>query len=149
MATTAIATMQAVWDCRWSRLGQRLTGVPEALQPESTWVCVREGERRNVCEEECLTCPYWEMEPAESTGGVALQIPIAVASVRAAAEAARPVPAPFPWAVRFVLAAIVITFVATGVVILDSPLAIPFTVALWLSAAAAAGVAVFGRLTEH
>jgi len=63
---TRIATLQAIWDCRWSRLGGRLHGVhgvEEHQQPETLWVCVREpGRRRCVTEEECENCGFWEME---------------------------------------------------------------------------------------
>ena len=62
MATTAIATLQTIWDCKWSRPGYRLFGVEDQLQPEKVWVCVR-AERRGVTEEECATCPYWEAVP--------------------------------------------------------------------------------------
>ena len=40
------ATLQTIWDCRWSRPGYRLMGVKDHLQPEELWVCVRTGERR-------------------------------------------------------------------------------------------------------
>ena len=62
MAKTAIATLQTIWDCRWSRPGFRLSGVTEALQPESMWVCVRTPPRRSVCEAECASCPHWERD---------------------------------------------------------------------------------------
>jgi hypothetical protein len=39
-------------------------GVPDHLQPETLWVCVR-GERRGVSEEDCEKCPYWEAAPAK------------------------------------------------------------------------------------
>ena len=61
MSVTATATLQTIWDCKWSRPGYRLTGVAEAHQPESVWVCVRTGWRRPVTNEECETCPNWEM----------------------------------------------------------------------------------------
>ena len=60
MARTAIAVLQPVWDCRWSQPGHRLSGVVDALQPESVWVCVRDGNRRNVSEDECQACPSWQ-----------------------------------------------------------------------------------------
>ena len=63
MATTAIATLQTTWDCKWSRPGDRLFGIEDQLQPEQLWVCVR-TERRSVTDDECATCPYWEADPA-------------------------------------------------------------------------------------
>jgi hypothetical protein len=62
MATTAVATLQTAWDCRWSRPGYRVPGVPEQLQRETAWVCIRTGERRSVNEAECENCAYWEMD---------------------------------------------------------------------------------------
>ena len=59
-------TLRTIWDCRWSRPGYRVTGVPDHLQPESLWVCVRRGERCNVTEEECEHCPHWEELPVRS-----------------------------------------------------------------------------------
>lgn len=75
MARTAIATLQPVWDCRWSRPGHRLSRVSDALQPESVWVCVRDGNRRNVSEDECETCPHWELNDSDAalaTGGASI-----------------------------------------------------------------------------
>jgi hypothetical protein len=62
MARTAVATLQTVWDCRFSRPGFRLFGVGERLQPETLWVCTRNGRRRSVTEEECERCPHWQMD---------------------------------------------------------------------------------------
>ena len=59
MATTAVATLQTAWDCRWSRLGYRVPGVPEQFQPETRWVCTRTGERRCIDTLECEQCPHW------------------------------------------------------------------------------------------
>jgi len=64
MARTQAATMQTIWDCRWSRPGYRLFGVGEHLQPEKLWVCVRAGQRRNVTDEECEHCARWELATA-------------------------------------------------------------------------------------
>jgi hypothetical protein len=58
---------RTVWDCRWSRPGYRLFGVKEHLQPENLWVCVRQGERRSVTEEECEKCSHWEALPEGRT----------------------------------------------------------------------------------
>ena len=62
----AIATLQTIWDCRWSRPGYRVYGVQDHLQPEPLWVCVRRGERHGVTEEECEGCPQWEALPDPS-----------------------------------------------------------------------------------
>jgi hypothetical protein len=62
MTRTSTATLQTIWDCRFSRPGHRLTHVVDGLQPEPLWVCVREGERRTADEETCAACPHWELE---------------------------------------------------------------------------------------
>ena len=62
MAKTAVATLQTIWDCRWSRPGFRLSGVKEDLQPESVWVCIRTGRRQTVTDAKCETCPHWEFD---------------------------------------------------------------------------------------
>jgi hypothetical protein len=62
MATTAVATLQTAWDCRWSRPGYRVTGVPDQFQPETLWICTRTGERRCIDAAECEHCPHWEFE---------------------------------------------------------------------------------------
>jgi hypothetical protein len=60
MATTAVATLQTPWDCRWSRPGYRLTGVNDWDQPEPAWVCVRTGHRKPISGGDCDGCPHWE-----------------------------------------------------------------------------------------
>jgi hypothetical protein len=62
MARTAIATHQTIWDCRFSRPGFRLFGLAVPQQPESLWLCTRDGRRRGVTEEECERCPHWEKD---------------------------------------------------------------------------------------
>lgn len=62
MPTTAAATLQTAWDCKWSRPGYRLHGLAEPHQPESLWVCVRTHTRTPVGEADCETCPLWEMD---------------------------------------------------------------------------------------
>jgi hypothetical protein len=52
MAVTTIATLPTPWQCKWSRPGLRPTGVPDRLQPETSWVCaparVTTSPRRNA-----------------------------------------------------------------------------------------------------
>ena len=62
MAITATATIQTAWDCKWSRPGYRLHGLPESHQPETLWVCVRTDNRVPVIESDCETCPFWEYD---------------------------------------------------------------------------------------
>ena len=140
MATTAIATLQPVWDCRWSRPGHRLSGVEDALQPESAWVCVHDGDRRNVTEDECQTCPHWQLDAG---GGAAL-----IDSGSIAATARYPSIDVRGASLRTLLAVIALTFFALGFTILTSLLAIPVTVTLWMGGAAFAALAVWWRLPE-
>jgi hypothetical protein len=65
MATIAVATVRTPWDCRWSRPGYRLTGVREPFQPETVWVCIRDGERRPVAEVTCEACAFFEEDPTK------------------------------------------------------------------------------------
>jgi len=63
MAITTVATLQTIWDCKWSRPGYRVVGVVDNFQPEKPWVCIRKGDRLAVTEEECENCPHWEAMP--------------------------------------------------------------------------------------
>lgn len=63
MSRIAVMPIQTIWDCRWSQPGYRLRGVDEKHQPESMWVCLREGARRRpVSEEVCARCPDWQAD---------------------------------------------------------------------------------------
>jgi len=121
----ATATLQTVWDCRWSRPGHHITGVSDALQPETTWVCTRDGDRRAVCGDECAGCARWEPVAAEVPAPTAIEV----------AQAA----------LRAVLVVAALGFVAIGATVLTDPLSVPMTVALWLCGAAMLGLAVFGQ----
>ena len=60
MAKTAVATLQTVFECRWSQPGLRLAGADEKQQPEWNWVCVQTGKRVCVDEARCENCEYRE-----------------------------------------------------------------------------------------
>jgi len=60
METTSIALIRTVRNCRWSRHGYRVSGVPDELQPETPWVCVRSGDRLPVRAQDCDDCRHWE-----------------------------------------------------------------------------------------
>jgi hypothetical protein len=137
MATTAITVLQDVWSCRWSRPGFRLTSLPEARQPESAWVCVRDGHERDIGEAECRTCAQWAPAP-----GLAAGMSVARHAVAAGGLSVQTLLA---WSTQGILALTALLFVALGVVTLTGPLAVPFTVALWLCAAAFAGLVAFWR----
>ncbi|MBI4262796.1 MAG: hypothetical protein HY657_00320 [Acidobacteria bacterium] len=61
----AITDMQRVWDCRWARVGSRVSRVEDQQdQPEDLWMCEWVPDRRRlVTEEECSTCRVWEPDP--------------------------------------------------------------------------------------
>ncbi len=141
----ATATLQTVWDCRWSRPGHQITGLSDALQPEPTWVCVRDGDRRAVCDDECARCSRWEP--------VAAAAAIPMHNVEGAILAQQfvdtlPLPAPAELAHGMLRALLVLTavfFIAIGVSVLSTPASVVFTVTMFLCAAAFAGLAVFGK----
>jgi len=140
MARTAIAVLQPVWDCRWSQPGHRLSGVVDALQPESVWVCVRDGNRRNVSEDECQACPSWQLNSDNAvlaSSGASIAAPARQESIDVLAVS-----------VRALLAVIALALFALGFSILTSLLAIPVTVTLWMGAVAFAALAVWWRLPE-
>jgi hypothetical protein len=66
MMTTTVGPIEKVWECRWSRPGYRVPGVPENFQPESRWVCMRLGDRRCISEDECERCPHFDLIPARA-----------------------------------------------------------------------------------
>lgn len=140
----ATATLHTVWDCRWSQPGHRITGVPDRLQPESVWVCVREGGRRAVSEDECAACAHWEPIAAAATTIAAPPWEHAAPTDRAATRLTM-APGQGPViALQATLVLIAAVFAAIGVAVLAGPVAIPVTVVLWLCAAAALGIAAFG-----
>ena len=139
MATTALVMLQPVWDCRWSRNGYHLTGVADAQQPEGAWVCVREGTRRNVSDVECRTCPHWELSPGTRTHAHV---------ARAAVSGGLAVSRVLALSTQAVVVLTAAFLVAIGFVTLTQPMAVPFTVTMWLCAAAFAGLAAFWRPPE-
>jgi hypothetical protein len=145
----ATAHVQTVWNCHWSRAGHQITGLSDALQPEPTWVCVRDGDRRAVCDDECARCSRWEPLAASAA--------IAVRGAQGATLAAHivetlpvlPTPAELAQAMlRVVLVLAAVIFIAIGVTVLTTPASVVFTVTMWLCAAMFLGLAVFGRFPE-
>jgi hypothetical protein len=150
MARTAIATLQTAPDCRWSRLGHRLNGVAEARQPETTWVCVREGVRRDLREDDCAECPHWELDapgrdiavsgPPEGGSCVsASRADVIRASAVSEPVVDRPVRT---WsligALCFGIPAAALY--VTAMLIVTAPVAVGFAVAAWVGTAAIVGV---------
>jgi hypothetical protein len=63
MAATKIATLQTIWDCKWSRINCSVSGESRLGTP--LWTCIRPGRKhRGVTEEECETCANWEANDA-------------------------------------------------------------------------------------
>jgi hypothetical protein len=54
--------VQTPWDCRWTRLAtvSGRTGRWQDKPGDAVWVCVRQGGRRYVSDEECESCEAWE-----------------------------------------------------------------------------------------
>jgi hypothetical protein len=144
----ATATVQTVWDCRWSRAGHQITGLSDALQPEPTWVCVRDGDRRAVCGEECASCSRWEA----ATASAAIPMSMAQGAIltdRITETLAGPTPAELAQVmVRVELVCLALVFIGIGLTVLTTPASVAFTVALWLCAAPFLGLAVFGHFRE-
>jgi hypothetical protein len=143
MARTAIATLQTAWDCRWSRLGHRLIGVPESRQPETPWVCVRNGVRTDMDEDACATCPHWELDEPSESGFSATTI---TADILAPAVKTERKHHPLFHAALVTGAVVAAALFVTVVSVLSAPVDVGFKVAGWLFAAAIVGVAVTTRL---
>jgi hypothetical protein len=139
MARTAVATLQTAPDCRWSRLGHRLNGVAEEKQPETTWVCVREGIRRDLREDECATCPHWELDDAEAERAATS----GTEGIRAFAISEPVVDRPVrTWSLvgGFCFGITAAALYVAAMVLVTEPLAVGFTIAAWLGTAAIVGV---------
>jgi hypothetical protein len=147
MATAStLSPEHTVWDCRWSRPGHRLTGVSDRLQPESVWVCVHDDGRRPVSNEECAICARWEASSA-AVAPVAMRASPMRMLAEGPAIAVHPLFVPdaetlVQAGLRVVLVLMALGFVALGLTILTRPLAIPFTIGLWMVAAVLGTLAV-------
>jgi hypothetical protein len=149
MNSTAVMTLQTVWDCRWSQPGHRLTGVADSLQPESLWVCVRGGNRRAVTEAECETCPHWQcQEPAAAVAIPApVRLTVAATPSRLSAIAAH-MPEPslrLEAALRTMLVLAAIVFAYTGFALLTRPIALLVAWPCWATAMAMFAYGTWGR----
>lgn len=141
MARIAIATIQNGWDCRWSRPDDHAG--PTSPGGESV-VCERTGVQRRVSLAECETCVHWEF---------AHKVPETVALAAASLHEPHLLTESPSLAARglylatwMAIVATAVLLIAGGLAILTSPLAIPVTVTLFLSAAALVGFACTGQL---
>ena len=147
MARIAIATLQNGWDCRWSRLDD--TGGPASPTGGSV-VCDRTGVQRRVSLAECEGCVHWEFAPRPNET-------VALAAAPLHEPPSLPVPPSLPGphsiaaralylATWFAITGAAVILIVAGLSILTTPLAIPLTVTLFLSAAALVGFACTGQL---
>lgn len=149
MARIAIATIQNGWDCRWSRPDDHAG--PTSPGGESV-VCERTGVQRRVSLAECEDCVHWEFARRAPEGLETAPETVAMAAASLHEPSLLLTDTPSLAARGLYLAtwvAIVATavlLIAGGLVVLTTPLAIPVTVALFLSAAALVGFACTGQL---
>jgi hypothetical protein len=153
MNSTVVMTVQTVWDCRWSQPGHRLTGVEESLQPESLWVCVRDGNRRATNEAECETCPHWQREEAEAAVAISGPIGFTVAAnpsrLAACVAHLRGSSLRLEAALRTMLVFSAIAFAYTGFALLTRPLALLVAWPCWGTAAAMFAYGIWGRFSRE
>lgn len=135
---TPISTAhQTAQDCYWSRPGHRLSGVSDSEQPESVWVCVREGHRQNVAEEDCATCAYWQRDV--TAGSAPAAVPLTASS---GAPAGRLTIG------RALFTGAVVVALGSVFAIVGAPVPIGFTVTGWLFAGAIVAVSRYGQSSE-
>lgn len=159
MARIAIATLQNGWDCRWSRPDDHAG--PTSLTGESV-VCERTGVQRRVSLAECEGCVHWELahngpetvalaasslhEPLLLTERLTESLAGSLAD--SLADPPSLVARGLYLATWVAIVATAVLLIACGLAILTSPLAIPVTVMLFLTAAALVGFACTGQLPQ-
>ena len=140
MSRIAIATLQNGWDCRWNWSGDG-GGATNAATGDI--LCDRTGVVRRVPLTECEACPHWELAAAPVFATIApesLLRPVGAAATPPLAGRA------LYLATWLAIAGAAALLIAAGLAILTTPLAIPVTVGLFLTAAAIVGFACSGRL---
>ncbi len=149
MNSTVVMTLQTVWDCKWSQPGHRLTGVVESLQPESLWVCVRDGNRRAINEAECEMCPHWQGHETAAAGAISVPVRFtAAASPSRLFAIAAHIPGPslrLEAALRTMLVLTAIVFAYAGFALLTQPLAVLVAWSCWGTAVATFAYGTWGR----
>lgn len=134
MTTTAIAVLQTPWDCKWSQFGQ-MHRTAATAPAEGLWVCAYEGTPRAITTAECESCSHWENAPPQE----------AVAACPHSSTVARRLEV----GVRLAAFALAVMFAATGFIVLTRPLAIPFTISMWMGALASFLLGVWGRFDRQ
>lgn len=143
MADAASTTLHTPWDCRWSRFARRTRARATTREQTrgSLWECVHTGSRVAITEADCASCPLWDYQP---TGEGALE------QAKACEHAAKDRSArQIQGGIRVSLFVIAITFAACGFIVLTEPLAVPFTITMWLGAAMSFMAGVFGNFRSH
>lgn len=139
MADTATAILHTPWDCRWSRFARRTAGDGKR---GGIWDCIRTAERVPICESDCESCPHYEYRPP--TEGL-LDVVKARQLVAAKERATRAVEI----GVRLTLFVMAVIFAACGIVVLTTPLAVPFTVSMLMGAVASLMLGIWGNFRSH
>ena len=150
MNTTAIATRQSPWDCKFSGAGYGAQGVTARRRPETLWVCLRRATPVPIVESDCETCPDWEYrDPAEPalhrTAAIVEGITTGAAIPQQGAIRHRILAGA---AVRALTIAIAMLLFGLGYTLLTRPLMVPVTIGIWLGAAVAVGLAIWGPLPD-
>jgi hypothetical protein len=139
MGNTATATLHTPWDCRWSRFARRTS---DDQTRGSLWECAHTGSRVPIAEADCASCPHWEYQsPMEGVLDRATAYERAAAHERAKAT--------IDGGIRVSLLVLAVIFAACGFVVLTQPLAVPFTVTMWMGAAMSFMAAVFGNFRSQ
>ena len=139
MADTATAILHTPWDCRWSRFARRTAGDGKK---GGLWDCIRTGERVPISETDCESCPFYEYRPPSE--GL---LDVVKACQRGATKerSARAV----EYGVRLSLFVLAVIFAACGFVVLTGPLAMPFTISMWMGAAASLMLGIWGNFRSY
>jgi hypothetical protein len=150
MSSTATATLQTPWDCRWSRFA----GTPGAgsnAAAKCFWVCVYgDTAERPICESECETCPNWDFTPPLerlNSGWPAQaleQSHVVVRSLRQSRTRRG-----LEIGTRVAALALAALLAGTGYVVLTRPLAVPLTISLWVGAALSFVLGIWGRFDRE
>jgi len=62
MNRVASCELQSPWDCRWTRLAPGVVrNTTRRERQDIIWICVRDGGRRYVSDQECETCEHWQL----------------------------------------------------------------------------------------
>jgi hypothetical protein len=139
MGDPANAILHTPWDCRWSRFARHTT---PAQARGSLWECKHTGTRVPIDEADCASCPHWEYQaPAEGLVARA-------AACERAARRERAVRA-IDSGLRVTLVILAAIFAGCGLIVLTTPLAVPFTMSMFVGAVVSLMLGIFGNFRSH